>query len=77
MPKITKEDLILYLYKETSTDQSKAIEKALETDWELKDQLEILKDSMQSLDKMISSPRSQSVEAILNYAKSTSTMEVE
>lgn len=77
MPKIKTEDLIRYLYQETSNDQTLAIEKALETDWELKDQLEILRDSMKSLDKMIKSPRSQSIEAILNYAKSTSTLEVE
>jgi hypothetical protein len=75
MPKITTEDLIQYLYKETSKDQTTAIEKALQSDWELKDQLEILKDSMKSLDKMVKSPRSQSVDAILNYARST--MEVE
>jgi hypothetical protein len=75
MPKISTEELIQYLYNETSKDQSRAIEKALQTDWELKDQLEILKDSMKSLDKMVKSPRSQSVDAILNYARST--MEVE
>ena len=75
MPKITTEELIQYLYQESSKDQSMAIEKALQTDWELKDELEILKSSMQSLDKMVKSPRSQSVDAILNYARST--MEVE
>ena len=75
MPKIKTDELIQYLYQECSEDQSMAIEKALQTDWELKDELEILKDSMQSLDKMINSPRSQSVDAILNYARST--MEVE
>ena len=77
MPKIKTEDLIQYLYQEASDDQTLAIEKALETDWELKDQLEILRDSMMSLDKMVKSPRSQSIDAILLYAKSTSTMEVE
>jgi hypothetical protein len=75
MPKITTDELIQYLYQESSKDQSMAIEKALQTDWELKDELEILKDSMKSLDKMVKSPRSQSVDAILNYARST--MEVE
>jgi hypothetical protein len=75
MPKTTTEELIQYLYHETSKDQSMAIEKALQSDWELKDEFEILKDSMQSLDKMVKSPRSQSVDAILNYARST--MEVE
>ena len=75
MPNFTTEMLILYLYHETSKEQSMAIEKALETDWELKDQLDVLKDSMKSLDKMVKSPRPQSVEAILNYARIS--MEVE
>lgn len=77
MPNFTTEDLLQYLYHETSKKQAQAIEKALETDWELKDQLGVLKDSISSLDKMVVSPRAQSVEAILNYAKSTTTMEVE
>lgn len=76
MPKIKTDDLIQYLYHETSKDQNLAIEKALQTDWELKDELNILKDSMTRLDRMIKSPRDQSVQAILNYAKSTSIMEV-
>jgi hypothetical protein len=75
MPKITTDELIQYLYQESSKDQSMAIEKALQTDWELKDELEILKSSMQSLDKMVKSPRSQSVDAILNYARSTVEVE--
>jgi hypothetical protein len=75
MPNFTTEMLIQYLYHEASKEQSTAIEKALETDWELKDQLDVLKDSMKSLDKMVKSPRPQSVEAILNYARSS--MEVE
>ena len=77
MPKITTEELIQYLYNETSKDQSAAIEKALQTDWELKDQLDVLKGSMQSLDKMVTSPRSQTIDAILNYAKTTSSVEVD
>lgn len=76
MPKIKTDDLIQYLYHETSKDQNLAIEKALQTDWELKDELNILKDSLTRLDRMIKSPRDQSVQAILNYAKSTSIMEV-
>ena len=75
MPKIKTEDLIRYLYRESSNDQTMAIEKALETDWELKDQLDVLKDSMKSLDKMVKSPRPQSVEAILNYARSSMQVE--
>lgn len=77
MPKITTEELILYMYHETSKEQSLAIENALQTDWELKDELDTLTDSMRSLDKMIKSPRTQTIDAILNYANTDSTIEVE
>lgn len=67
----TNEDLIQYLYCETSKKETEAIEKALETDWNLKEQLEALKVTKQGLDRLISSPRPQSIMAILNYAKKT------
>jgi len=72
MVNYTTEDLIQYLYQETAEEQTKAIEKALETDWSLQEQYTALKDSKQELDKLVKSPRQQSIEAILNYA-STST----
>lgn len=72
MVNYTTEDLIQYLYQETTEEQTKAIEKALETDWSLQEQYTALKDSKQELDKLVKSPRQQSIEAILNYA-STST----
>lgn len=72
MPNFTTEDLIQYLYKETSRDQSLAIEATLQTDWALKERLNTLRNSMHGLDRMLKSPRQQSVDAILNYARSTS-----
>lgn len=75
MPQHTTEDLIQYMYHETSPQETQAIEKALETDWNLKEKLGALKESMQQLDTVISSPREQSVMAILNYAKRTSVVE--
>ena len=68
----TNEDLIQYLYCETSRKETEAIEKALETDWNLKEQFEALKVTKQGLDRLVSSPRPQSIMAILNYAKKTS-----
>ena len=67
----TNEDLIQYLYCETSRKETEAIEKALETDWNLKEQFEALKVTKQGLDRLVSSPRQQSIMAILNYAKKT------
>lgn len=67
----TSEDLIQYLYCETSEQKTKAIEKALETDWNFKEQFEALKLTKQGLDTLVTSPRQQSITAILNYAKKT------
>lgn len=71
MPNYTTEDLLQYLYKETSKNQSLAIEKALQTDWALVEKFAVLTDSLQRMDNMLESPRPQSILAILNYAQST------
>jgi len=71
MTNYTSEDLIQYLYQETSEEETKAIEKALQTDWNLKEEFEALEATKQGLDKLIESPRPQSITAILNYAKTT------
>ncbi len=75
MPNYTTEELIQYVYQETSPEITQAIEKALENDWNLKEKLGALKESMQQLDTVIASPREQSVMAILNYARRTSAVE--
>ncbi len=72
MPNFTTEDLIQFLYKETSPDQTLAIEMALQSDWALQQKLDALKDSMHGLDKIRKSPRQQTIDAILNYARNTS-----
>ena len=69
MQQFTTEDLIQYLYHETSAEETQAIEKAIQTDWALKEKFDALKDTKQGLDTIIKSPRPQSVMAILNYAK--------
>ena len=75
MPNYSTEELIQYVYQETSPEKTQAIEKALENDWNLKEKLGALKESMQQLDTVITSPREQSITAILNYAKKTSVVE--
>lgn len=73
----TPEDLLLYLYKETSDEQTKAIEEALQKDWTLREKLTVLKASMQRLDKIVVSPRTEVVLNVLNYAKEKSAEEVQ
>lgn len=77
MPNFTPEHLLLYLYKETSAKQTTAIEAALEKDWTLREKLTVLKASMQRLDKITESPRTEVVLNVLNHAREHSAEEVE
>ena len=43
MTNFTPEDLLLYLYKETTAVETVAIEAALKQDWTLREKLEVLK----------------------------------
>ena len=76
MTNFTPEDLLLYLYKETSLQQTAEIEKALANDWTLREKLAVLKTSMQRLDKLEETPRTEVVLNVLNYAKEKSTEQV-
>jgi len=76
MTNFTPEDLLLYLYKETTPEQTAAIEQALKKDWTLREKLTVLKTSMQRLDKIKQSPRTEVVLNILNYAKENSEQTV-
>lgn len=71
MPNYTTEDLLLYMYRETSPDNSASIERALATDWALREKFEVLKQFVEVLDTAVESPRQQSVTAILNYARAS------
>lgn len=66
MQNFTPEDLILYLYKETSPETTAAIEKALENDWTLREKMLVIKTSMERLDSIQVSPRT---EVVLNVLK--------
>ncbi|HMW65460.1 MAG TPA: hypothetical protein PK695_11210 [Chitinophagaceae bacterium] len=76
MTNFTPEDLLLYLYKETTAVETVAIEAALKQDWTLREKLEVLKLSMQRLDKITVAPRTEIVLDVLNYAREHSTEKV-
>ena len=63
------EDLILYLYKETSPDVTAAIEKALQDDWSLREKLAVIKTSMERLNSITIAPRTEVVLNILAHAR--------
>ncbi len=77
MTNFTPEDLLLYLYKETSAEKAAAIETVLEKDWTLREKLNVLKASMQRLDKITESPRTEVVLNVLNHAREHSAEEVQ
>ena len=69
MTKITPEDLVRYLYNETSVRKAETIRTALQTDWDLRESYEKLVISEQNLDNIeLSSPRPETVNKILEYA---------
>jgi hypothetical protein len=76
MTNFTPEDLLLYLYKETSPEQSAAIEQALLKDWTLREKLAVLQNSMKRLDKLVQTPRTEIVLNVLNHAKEQSAEQV-
>lgn len=68
MYQYSPEDLIRYLYKETSPETTAAIELTLEKDWTLREKLAVLKTSMERLNSIAESPRTEIVLNILRYA---------
>jgi hypothetical protein len=76
MTNYTPEDLLLYLYKETSAKQTAEIEAALKKDWTLSEKLNVLKISMQRLNKIKENPRTEVVLNVLNYARKKAGQEV-
>jgi hypothetical protein len=76
MKKFTPEDLLLYLYKEISLQQTAEIEEALAKDWALREKLAVLKISMQRLDKLVQAPRTEVVLNVLKKAREESAEQV-
>ena len=77
MTNFTPEDLLLYLYNETPAKKRAAIEAALEKDWTLREKLTVLKASMQRLDKLTTSPRTEVVLNVLNHAREQAAAEIQ
>lgn len=68
MIRFTPEDLVRYLYNETSEKKTAAITAALQTDWSLKESYDKLVASSKNLDTIKLSPRPESINKILEYA---------
>jgi hypothetical protein len=63
----TPEDLVQYLYKETSPEQNLVIENAMAADWTLREKFEVIKKAHARLEKFKLSPRVETVLNVLKY----------
>jgi hypothetical protein len=71
MTLFTPEDLLLYLYKESSPELTAAVEGALKEDWTLREKLQDLQASADQLDRVTFAPRMEVILRVLQYAKET------
>lgn len=69
MQNFTPEDLLQYLYNETSQEKTAAIKAALETDWSLQEKLDVITAGRNRLEELKLSPRKQAIDNILAYAE--------
>ena len=76
MTLFTPEDLVMYLYHESTPEKTAAIELALQQDWTLREKFEVLRKAVVSLDQSLTSPRTESVLNVLNYARETAVEQV-
>jgi len=75
MTLFTPEDLLRYLYKESSPELTVAIEAALKEDWMLREKLEVLKTSSDGLNTVTVAPRMEVILRVMNYARKTAVQE--
>lgn len=71
MPVFTTEELLQYLYQESTPDQAASIEAALQADWNTKERFDLLKSTHQQLDQIKHTPRKQTIDFLLQYAGKT------
>ncbi len=70
MVNITQDDLLRYLYNETSPEKTALIRQLIETDTDLQESLRVLKSAKTKLEKIeLISPDARSVENIFNYSE--------
>lgn len=69
MHNFTPDDLLQYLYHETSPEKTAEIKAALDTDWALREKFEVISSAQQRLEALKMSPSQQTIDNILAYAE--------
>jgi len=70
MEKINANDLVQYLYQETSSEHNELIEKSLTDDLDLQNECKKLESTINELQSLSYSPSQSTIDKILNYARS-------
>lgn len=65
----TPDDLLRYLYEDTSVEEKREIEKALQNDIKLQLELEQLRTDIEMLDDLQLSPSDECINHIMDYAR--------
>ena len=73
--KFTPNQLVQYLYQETSTCDTWAIEERIDEDLSFREEYEMLSDAYRQLPKVKFSPSAQSIRDILRYSERTALTE--
>ena len=68
MYNFTPEEILLYLYKESSTELTTAIEEEIKKNWALREKLAVMKTAMERLNNITVSPRMEVVLNVLRHA---------
>lgn len=64
----TPENMIRFIYKETSLEETVAIQSALDADWTLREKFEAIKKTVEGLNTVKYAPRPSVVQSIMKYA---------
>ena len=76
MQLFTQEDLLQYVYGETTPEIASAITEAIQNDWQLKEEYQQIMLVRSQLDTVRLSPSRQSIDAIMDYARKAVETEV-
>ncbi len=76
MYRYTQKDLLLFIYNETSAEETAKIKAALETDWELREEYQTLLSAQKELEPISLAPDEKILENILQYAEKSVAEEV-
>lgn len=72
---VTQDNLVRFIYGETSAEEASLIQEALSSNFELKELYEQLLECKAELDKVRLQPSQKVIDNILNYSKNSAPME--